>query len=130
MTAKNKLKSKLNMKRAYDAVSEDDGFRILVDRLWPRGVSKERALIDLWAKEVTPSTEIREEFHHDPDFFPTFKKEYLAELNNNPAVPPFIQTVYEHLEEENVTFVYAAKDPVYNHVVILKEYVESRLPKK
>ncbi|WNY22817.1 hypothetical protein MmiHf6_01020 [Methanimicrococcus hongohii] len=123
------MKNRLRLKRAYDAVSKDDGFRILVDRLWPRGVSKEHAAFDLWAKEVTPSTEIREEFHHIPTAFPKFKEKYLSELGNNPAVPEFIQTVYEHLKKGNVTFVYAAKDPVYNHVVILKEYVESYFPK-
>lgn len=123
MTAQNSLK----LKRAYDIVSNDDGFRILVDRLWPRGVSKEHAAIDLWAKNITPTTEIREEFHHDPAHFSDFKKEYLAELKNNSDVPAFIQTVSEHLKKSNVTFVYAAKDPVYNHVVILKEYVEKHL---
>ena len=120
----------LNLKRAYDDVSKKDGYRILVDRLWPRGVSKEHAAIDLWAKEITPTTDIREAFHHEPDLFPAFKKQYLSELENNPDMPAFIQTVSDRLKKGNVTFVYAAKDPVYNHVVILKEYVEKLLPKK
>lgn len=123
------LRGSLNLKRAYDDVSDTDGYRILVDRLWPRGVSKEQAAIDLWAKEITPTTGIREAFHHEPGTFPAFKKQYLSELETNPDIPDFIQTVSEHLKAGNVTFVYAAKDPVYNHVVILKEFVEKRLPK-
>lgn len=120
----------LNLKRAYENVSDSDGYRILVDRLWPRGVSKEHTAIDLWAKEITPAPEIREAFHHDPGKFPDFKKKYLSELENNPDMPAFIQTVSEHLKTGNVTLVYAAKDPIYNHVVILKEYVEKHLPVK
>ncbi|WNY28720.1 hypothetical protein MmiEs2_09230 [Methanimicrococcus stummii] len=121
---------KIQLKRAYDDVSDDDGYRILVDRLWPRGVSKERAQIDLWAKDITPTTDIREEFHHDPTLFPHFKEEYSGELKTNPKVSDFIQTVSDKLKKGNVTFVYAAKDPVYNHVVILKDYVEKHMTKK
>ncbi len=120
----------LNLKRAYDSVSANDGYRILVDRLWPRGVSQEHAAIDLWAKKITPTADIRKAFHHEPDKFPDFKKQYLSELEKNPDMSAFIQTVSDRLKKGNVTFVYAAKDPVYNHVVILKEYVEKHLPIK
>lgn len=114
----------LKMKRVYDPAEASDGYRILVDRLWPRGVSKERAAIDLWAKDITPTPEIRKEFGHEADRFPWFREQYLKELQSNPAVPAFVETLRKQLEKGDVTFVYAAKDPQINHVVILKGYIE------
>lgn len=119
----------LKMKRVYDGVSPDDGYRILVDRLWPRGVSKERAAVDLWAKDITPTPDIRKEFNHEADKFDWFKHAYLSELRSNDAVPAFVRAVSGQLEKGNVTFVYAAKDPQINHVVILKEFVEAQFKK-
>jgi uncharacterized protein YeaO (DUF488 family) len=117
----------ISMKRVYENAEKSDGFRILVDRLWPRGISKERAEIDLWAKNITPATNIRKEFHHDPELFPAFRAEYLDELENNPAIPDFIQTIRKHLENGNVTFVYAAKDVTFNHVVVLRDFIQEKM---
>ncbi len=117
----------LKMKRIYEPAAPDDGYRILVDRIWPRGVSKEAAHLDLWAKDITPTTEIRKEFGHLPERFDWFRQQYLDELSRNPAMDGFIDTVRAQLTKGNVTFVYAAKDPAINHVVILKAFVEERL---
>ncbi|MBM6613864.1 DUF488 domain-containing protein [Desemzia sp. RIT804] len=114
------------MKRIYEKASSSDGYRILVDRIWPRGVKKEDAHIDEWCKEITPTTEARKAFQHDPENFETFKTRYLKELDKNPEAPNFIQKVKELLNDQTVTLVYAAKDETYNHVVILKEYIEKR----
>lgn len=112
------------LKRAYEEASSEDGFRILVDRIWPRGVSKEFADIDFWAKDVTPSTSLRKWFSHDPQKWELFKESYVAELENTPdAVDAFVGLVQEH---PIVTFVYGAKDQEHTHALILKEYVESR----
>lgn len=119
----------IQLKRAYDPVEPSDGYRILVDRIWPRGVSKEKLKLDAWDKDITPTTEIRKAFHHDPEKFAWFKEKYEAELTINTALPVFVQTIKEHLKNGNVTFVYAAKDPVYNHVVILRDYVLNLLQK-
>lgn len=109
----------LQMKRVYEAATDSDGYRILVDRIWPRGISKERAAIETWAKEITPTTDLRKWFGHEPAKFPVFKEKYLAEIAANPAWPAFEKVVHEHLELGDVTLVYAAKDLQYNHVVIL-----------
>lgn len=114
------------MKRVYERAGSNDGYRILVDRIWPRGVKKEDANIDEWCKEITPTTEARKAFGHDPDKFDAFKARYLKELEQNPETPAFIQKVTEVLNDQPVTLVYAAKDETYNHVVILKEYIENK----
>lgn len=116
----------LKMKRVYEDSETNDGYRILVDRIWPRGVKKEDANIDEWCKEITPTTEARKAFGHDPDKFETFKKRYLKELNQNSNTSEFIKKVQELLHDQPVTLVYAAKDETYNHVVILKEYIEKK----
>lgn len=113
------------LKRAYESSSKNDGFRILVDRIWPRGVSKDAANIDLWAKEVTPSTDLRKWFSHDPAKWNEFKKSYIQELEDVPdAVEEFISSLREH---DTVTFVYGAKDTEHTHALILKEYIEKKL---
>ncbi|ABB44725.1 Protein of unknown function DUF488 [Sulfurimonas denitrificans DSM 1251] len=113
------------LKRAYEAAEEHDGFRILVDRIWPRGVSKDFANIDFWAKDVTPTTSLRKWFSHDPLKWEEFKKNYIAELENAPdAVDEFLHLLREH---ENVTFVYGAKDTKHTHALILQEYIQNRL---
>ena len=111
----------IRLKRAYDAVSKDDGLRILVERLWPRGVSKQRAKIDLWLKDVAPSTELRKWFGHDPDRWPGFRKRYAAELKEKGDV----LTLLKHRADEGrVTFVYAAHDEEHNSARVLKEFLE------
>ncbi len=112
------------IKRIYEPPGEDDGYRVLVDRLWPRGISKERAHIDEWAKSITPSSEIRKEFHHDPDLMDEFKQKYLFELDNNQYSPAFAEHIRKKLEHGNVTLLYAAKSQTINHAIILKEWLD------
>lgn len=113
------------LKRAYEAADKDDGFRILVDRIWPRGVSKDFAHIDFWAKDVTPTTSLRKWFSHDPLKWVEFKKNYEAELDGRPSeVDDFLHLLHEH---EIVTFVYGAKDTKHTHALILREYMQERL---
>lgn len=102
-----------------------DGFRILVDRLWPRGVSRNSAQIDLWLKDVAPSTSLRKWFAHDPSKWGEFRERYFLELQRNPEA---IAQLDEHVRRGAVTFVYGAKDREYNHAVALKAYLEN--PKK
>lgn len=115
------------MKRVYEAPSPDDGYRILVDRLWPRGMKKESLPYDLWAKEITPSPAIRTAFAHKAENFPEFTFNYQQELEQNPEGPAFCETVGKELKQGNVTLLYAAKDPKINHVGILKAWIEGRL---
>jgi len=112
----------IKAKRVYEKSDPNDGFRILVDRLWPRGVKKETAGIDLWLKDIAPSPELRKWFCHDPEKFEDFKVRYMEELETDPVKKDAIQLVRKKLQEDHVTFVYAAKDPVHNHVVVLKDY--------
>ncbi|ALJ21677.1 DUF488 domain-containing protein [Microbacterium sp. No. 7] len=111
----------LRMKRAYEPADADDGFRVLVDRLWPRGVSKERAAIDLWAKEVAPTPELRTAFHHGGLDWSAFADAYRAELAANPAVPALRETLAAH---DRVTLVYAAHDEEHNHALLLRTFLE------
>jgi uncharacterized protein YeaO (DUF488 family) len=116
-------KRMIHLRRAYDDASSHDGIRILVERLWPRGVSKARAKIDVWVKEVAPSTELRQWFHHDPDKWTEFRRRYRAELKRAGDVLTLLKLLSER---ENVTFVFAAHDLERNSAVVLKEYLESR----
>lgn len=116
----------LTMKRIYEKVDKEDGYRILVDQLWPRGVAKEKADIKEWAKEITPTPMIRKAFDHQPQKFTAFKQAYWAELEANPHAKKFKQHIIEQLQHTPVTFIYAAKDEQYNHVVILLEYVQTK----
>lgn len=115
------------MKRVYDELDKKDGYRILVDRLWPRGVKKEDLPYDLWAKEITPSSDIRKVFNHEEEKFAEFKQNYLYELNENDEIDSFLETISEKLETKNVTLLYAGKDEKINHVVILKDWLEENL---
>ena len=112
--------------RVYDSEIQE-GYRILADRLWPRGVKKEELQYDIWFKEITPTPEIRKEFGHKEENFEIFKKKYLDELDMNPKREEFVQLVSEKLIKGNVILLYAAKDTVFNHAVILKEWLEEKL---
>jgi uncharacterized protein YeaO (DUF488 family) len=112
----------LLLKRAYEPPEQDDGFRILVDRLWPRGVSRNAAHIDLWLKDIAPSTSLRKWFDHDPSKWAEFRERYFLELRRSPEA---IGQVNEHEQHGAVTLVYAAKDREYNHAVALKAYLEN-----
>jgi uncharacterized protein YeaO (DUF488 family) len=113
---------KIKIKRVYETSDESDGTRILVDRLWPRGLSKEKARIDFWAKDISPSTELRQWYKHDPDKWHEFKDKYFNELNNNLKG---VKELLQYVNERNVTFVYSSKEQHLNNAVALKEYVES-----
>jgi uncharacterized protein YeaO (DUF488 family) len=108
-------------KRAYEPALKDDGLRILVERLWPRGVSKQKAQIDLWLKDLAPSTELRQWYGHDPARWPQFRKRYRAELKDQGDVLALLRYV---TEERTVAFVYAASDEERNSAVALKELLE------
>jgi uncharacterized protein YeaO (DUF488 family) len=110
----------LRVKRAYGLPSEDDGFRILVDRIWPRGVSRERIQIDLWLKEVAPSDELRRWFGHDPGRWDEFKERYHGELASKEDL---VGLISEKVSSGDVTLVFGAKDEKFNNAVALKEYL-------
>ena len=116
----------IKLKRAYERPEADDGFRVLVDRLWPRGVSKNSAHFDLWLKEIAPSTPLRKWFGHDPKKWKEFHTRYLRELKEHTEE---IDELLKHARQETVTLVYGAKDEEHNDAVVLKEYLESR-PKR
>lgn len=113
----------IKLKRVYDKPEGSDGVRILVERLWPRGLSKEKAKVDIWLKEAAPSTELRKWFGHDPEKWEEFKKRYYDELNNNKLT---LKEAFDR-NKETVTFVYASKEEQFNNSVALKEFVEKFL---
>ncbi|WP_341996135.1 DUF488 family protein [Microbacterium sp. LWH7-1.2] len=114
----------IRLKRVYDDPAPDDGFRVLVDRLWPRGLSKERAALDLWAKEVAPSTELRTAFHHDDMAWPDFETAYRAELDGPTATA--VASLREELAPHPVvTLLHAVHDDTHNHALILREVLAS-----
>lgn len=110
----------LQIKRVYEEPAASDGYRVLVDRLWPRGVGKEEAAIDVWLKEIGPSQELREWFNHDPAKFKEFSSRYKKELHSNPAVEELKKIIKEH---KTVTLLYGAKDRQHNQAVVLKEFL-------
>jgi uncharacterized protein YeaO (DUF488 family) len=109
---------KIEIKRVYEKPGKEDGKRILVDRLWPRGLTKEKASIDLWLKEIAPSTELRKWFGHDPEKWKEFKKHYSDELKKNEEQ---VSLLKEQLKKGKVTLVYGAKDKEHNEALVLKE---------
>jgi uncharacterized protein YeaO (DUF488 family) len=112
----------VKIKRAYESPNDTDGYRILVDRLWPRGVSKEKAKVDFWPKELAPSTELRTWFSHDLKKWPEFKSRYVTELEGNPEL---VKELLHYVRKGTVTFVYGSKEQRINNAVALKEYIES-----
>jgi hypothetical protein len=121
-----KQMNELRIKRIYLSPEEDDGYRLLIDRLWPRGISKVKASLDEWDKTVAPSTELREWFGHKEENFPEFERKYRIELDNNPDAANFAQHVKELLKTGNVTLLYGAKDETCNQAVVLKTWVLSK----
>jgi uncharacterized protein YeaO (DUF488 family) len=110
----------LKIKRIYQPKEKEDGFRILVDRLWPRGLTKEKAAVDLWLKEIAPSTELRKWFKHDRKKWKEFEKKYFEELKENEEA---VNILKEYLKKENVTLLYAAKDEAHNEACVLRDYL-------
>lgn len=111
----------IKIKRAYDEVAADDGYRVLIGRLWPRGVSKKRAALDLWLKDVAPSTELREWFGHDPEKWDEFRRRYWKELDGKRGD---IETLLRKAQAGPVTLIYSARDREHNAAVALKEYLD------
>lgn len=103
------------------------GYRILVDRLWPRGMSKVKAHLDEWDKEIGSSNELRKWFNHEDDKFPEFKTKYIAQLKANPVTTEFVKNVKEKLAQEDVIFLYGAKNKKHNQAVVLKDFIDSQL---
>jgi uncharacterized protein YeaO (DUF488 family) len=112
----------IKIKRVYDQASEEDGFRLLVDRLWPRGVSKDEAKVDLWLKEVAPSDALRKWFSHDPKRWQEFRKRYETELNQKEEVLHKIKQA--ETERGTVTLLYSAKDEEHNQAVALAAFLQ------
>jgi uncharacterized protein YeaO (DUF488 family) len=114
----------IKIKRVYDPASEHDGYRVLVDRIWPRGKSKEALRVDLWLKDVAPSNGLRKWFGHDPAKWDHFKEKYMAELKTNDAYTKLLKIVRE---KGDVTLLYSAKDTEHNQAVVLKIMLEESL---
>lgn len=110
---------KIQLKRIYEKPEPADGMRVLVDRLWPRGISKEKGKIDLWLKEIAPSAVLRKWFNHDPEKWPAFKEKYHQELEKNPYSYNKLKELLQ--KEKAVTLLYSAKDQKHNQAVVLKE---------
>jgi uncharacterized protein YeaO (DUF488 family) len=111
----------IRLKRAYDKPARADGQRVLVERLWPRGVTRVRAAVDLWLKEIAPSAELRKWFAHDPAKWAEFKRRYRRELRDNP-VP--VKLLRRMVKQGTVTLIYAARDEERNSAVLLREFLE------
>lgn len=111
----------IKIKRVYEEISPDDGFRILVDLLWPRGLAKEKAKIDIWLKEAAPSGGLRKWFGHYPEKWNEFRKRYRHELEIKNKE---LYLIAEKAENGNITLLYAAKDELHNNAVVLKEFIE------
>ncbi len=114
---------KIKLKRAYEKPDKTDGTRILVDRLWPRGLTKRKANIDLWLKEIAPSTELRKWFDHDPKKWRSFRGRYQTELKHHPEQ---LATIRSKAKERTVTLIYGARDQEHNEAVVLQQFLEKR----
>lgn len=117
----------IQIRRVYDKPGSSDGFRVLVDRVWPRGVTKDRAAVDLWLKSVAPSTELRKWFGHDAAKWTEFKRRYFAELDRKPEG---LDELIRHAGQAPVTLVFSARDTEHNQAGALREYLERRLEKR
>jgi len=113
----------IRTKRVYEPVDADDGFRVLVDRVWPRGMTKERVSAELWLKEAAPSAELRKSFCHDRSKWEEFRRRYFDELDGNPEA---VGRLMEQAAKGRVTLLFAAQDAEFNQAVALREYLLSR----
>lgn len=119
--------TKITVKRVYDSAHKDDGVRILVDRFWPRGLTRARAQVDLWIRDIAPSNELRQRFCHDPDKWDEFMRRYFAELRANESV---VRTIRDKAGRGPVTLLFAAKDLQHNNAEALKEYLTKSAKRK
>ena len=113
--------TKYKIERIYESTASDDSYRVLVDRLWLRGISKERAALNEWNKEIAPTDELRKWFNHDPEKFPEFSRRYMKELDNNPAAA---EAKNNWNKQSAVTLLYGAKDAEHNQAIVLKKWLE------
>lgn len=121
------MTNQIKLKRAYSPESPQDGRRILVDRLWPRGESKTKADLYKWEKQIAPSDELRKRLHEGTLSWPEFEAEYFAQLNSNPKAASFLSEVRDLLKTEDVTLLFASKDEDHNNGVVLKDWLEKNL---
>lgn len=117
----------LRWKRIYDKAEEEDGFRILVDRLWPRGISKADAQLGDWARDVAPSAALRSAYHKNETDYKTFTESYEKELHDNDEMTEFMKEIKNKLEAGNVTLLYASREPERSQIPILRSFIEKRL---
>jgi uncharacterized protein YeaO (DUF488 family) len=117
----------IRLKRAYEPAAPADGYRVLIDRLWPRGVARDRAALDEWARELAPSTELRQWFGHDPSRFDEFRRRYVEELRRE---RPRLARLRRRARDGTLTLVYAARDPDHNDAVVLAEVLRRGLPRR
>lgn len=117
----------LRWKRIYDTAEEDDGFRILIDRLWPRGISKADAQLGAWARYVAPSAALRSAYHRNETDYKTFAEAYEKELYDNDKMTGFMKEIKNKLETGNVTLLYASREPERSQIPILRSFIEKRL---
>ena len=111
----------IKIKRVYEHPKQEDGMRILVDRLWPRGLTKKKASVDLWLKDIAPSTELRKWFAHDPDKWKRFRGRYQTEIRNNHDL---IKVLKQKAREGTITLIYGARDQKHNEALVLKQFLE------
>ena len=117
----------LRWKRIYDKAEEEDGFRILVDRLWPRGISKADAQLGAWARDVAPSAALRSAFHRNETDYKTFAESYEKELQDNDEMTKFIEEIKNKLKTGNVTLLYASREPEHSQIPVFRSFIEKRL---
>lgn len=122
--------SEIKIKRIYLQAENGDGFRIFVDRLWARGLSKEAADILMWKKEIAPTSQLRKWFDHIPEKFEEFSEKYIGELSENRTALNFVAECIELLKRDSVTLLYAAKDTQYNHAVVLKKWLMQKISER
>ncbi len=118
---------RLMIKRVYEPPSDADGFRVLVDRLWPRGLSKAKAAVDLWLQDVAPSSALRTWFSHDPARWNEFRRRYAAELD---GIPTVVDQLLAQIRQRAVTLLYGAQDETHNNAVALSKYLSSKLNRR
>ena len=117
------MSKNVSIKRVYEEASSADGYRVLIDRLWPRGVSKEKAALNCWLKEIAPSAELRKWFNHEPEKWTGFREKYLEEIRNNPEPVAFLK---ERMKQGKLTLLYASKEQTYNDAAVLLHFLQNK----
>ncbi|MGI6107846.1 MAG: DUF488 domain-containing protein [Lachnospiraceae bacterium] len=121
------MKHQLKILRVYELKPDSEGYRVLIDRLWPRGLRREALEPFVWAKDIAPSNELRKWFGHESDRFEEFSRKYREELENNPQADRFVNEIGNSLNDKDVVLLYAAKNKEANNAVVLKRWLEEKL---